>query len=117
MTDVLGVPVQQTGNGYTYDNYAGEESAPFFLGTWIGKITGNPGGFISNYREWHILLAGCVAGVKAATLSNVPDCPPLWLDEQQYFDTPAMVVNVVKCQWPTVSLAIAGLATKTVGLW
>ena len=105
------------GNGYTFDNYASEGDAPFFLGTWIAKITGNEGGFISNYREWHILLAALWAGARAKTLENVPDCPPLWVDEEQYWNTPAMLVNVIKCQWPSVSLFLGALGTKILGLW
>jgi len=105
------------GNGYTYDLYAGEENAPFFIGTFIGKITGNEGGFISNYREWHILLKAVWAGARAPTLENVPDCPPLWLDEEQYWNTPAMIVNVIKCQWPSIAVFLAGLGTKSLGLW
>ena len=109
--------MEQTGNGYTFDTFAGEENAPFFLGTIIGKFTGNPGGFISNYREWHILLAGIVAGAKAPTLDNVPECPPLWKDKAHYFDTPAIIVNVAKCQWPTIAVVLAGFAAKAQGLW
>jgi hypothetical protein len=93
--------------GYDYDPYAGEDKAPFFLGTLIGKITGNPDGFISNYRELHILLAAVAKGIKVKTLGDIPDCPPLWIDEMQYWDTPCMVANVVKCQWPSV-VVVAG---------
>lgn len=105
------------GNGYTIDNFAGEQDAPFFLGTWIGKVTGNPGGFISNYREWHILLAAIICGLKTPIMFNVPDCPPLWLDEQQYWDTPCMIANLVRCQYPTITVVVGGWITKILGLW
>jgi hypothetical protein len=97
--------------GYDYDPYdtPGERAEGMFIGKWIGKITGNPDGFCSTHREWHILLAGISAGLKAGTLSQVPDCPPLWMDEMQYFNDPAMIANVVKCQWPGVVTVIGGL--------
>lgn len=105
------------GNGYEFDTFAGEENAPFFLGTIIGNITGDSGGFISNYREWHILLSAIVEGFKTKTLGNIPDCPPLWVDEQQYWDVPCMVSNVIKCQWPTASIVLSAYATKLMGVW
>jgi hypothetical protein len=97
--------------GYDYDPYdsPGERAEGFFIGKLIAKFTGEPDGFLSTTREWHILLAAIPAGLKAGTLSAVPDCPPLWQDEAQYFNTPAMIANVVKCQWPGVVTVIAGL--------
>lgn len=96
--------------GYEYDPYdsPGERAEGMFVGTFIGRFTGETDGFCSTYREWHIFLAGISAGFKAPTLGQVPDCPPLWQDEAQYFNTPAMVANVVKCQWPTVAAVIMG---------
>jgi hypothetical protein len=104
--------------GYDYDPYdsPGERAEGMFIGKLIGKFTGEADGFCSTYREWHIFLAGISAGFKAATLGQVPDCPPLWQDEAQYFNTPAMVANVVKCQWPTAALVLAGLGAKTIGV-
>jgi len=96
--------------GYEYDPYdsPGERAEGMFIGMLIGRFTGETDGFCSTYREWHILLAGISAGFKAPTLGQVPDCPPLWQDEAQYFNTPAMVANVIKCQWPTVAALIMG---------
>jgi len=108
--------VEETGNGYDRDDFAGEENAPFFLGTWIAVITRNPGGFISNYREWHILMAAVNRGLRTKTMFNVPDCPPKWKDKQLYWDTPAMFANVVKCQWPTLSIVAAWFAAKVLGI-
>lgn len=123
MSDTLDVlkekATPQTGRaGYDFDPYddAGERAEGMFVGKLIGKFTGETDGFCSTYREWHIFLAGISAGLKAGTLSAVPDCPPLWQDEAQYFNTPAMIANVVKCQWPTVALVLAGLGVKVSGL-
>lgn len=99
---------EPAGPGYTTDPYKDEGDAPFFLGTMFAGLTGDADGFISTYREWHIMLAGIGAGLRAKTFENVPECPPLWEDEKQYWDVPAMVANVVKCQWPTVATVISG---------
>lgn len=94
--------------GYEFDPYKGEEATPFFIGTFIARFTGEKDGFLSTYREWHIFLAGVSAGFHAPTFANVPQCPPLWTDEMQYFDTPAIVTNVIKCQWPVLAAVIMG---------
>lgn len=96
--------------GYDFDPYdtQGERAEGFFIGRVIGKFTGESDGFCSTYREWHIMLAGISAGFKAPTFGQVPDCPPLWQDESQYFNTPAMVANVIKCQWPAIVLFASG---------
>ena len=101
--------VIQTGPGYDNDPYAGETGEDFFMGK-LFWFTGKDG-FCSTAREWHIFLAGITAGLKAKTLENVPDCPPLWVDEMQYFNTPAMIVNVIKCQWPSIVVVITSLTT------
>lgn len=118
------MPEQQTGPGYTEDPYdsPGERAEGMFVGKIINMVLkpfglDDPAGFCSTYREWHILLAGIVAGLKAGTLEQVPDCPPLWKDEMQYFNTPAMVANVLKCQWPSLVAMIGTLtALKTAGV-
>jgi hypothetical protein len=107
------VPVTTTVTGrpgYEYDPYdsPGERAEGMFIGKLIGKFTGETDGFCSTYREWHISLAGISAGFKAPTLGQVPDCPPLWKDDAHYFNTTAMVANVLKCQWPTVAAVIMG---------
>lgn len=106
----------QTGPGYTDDPFKGEENTPFFLGALIAKVTGDPDGFISTVREWHILSKAIPAGLKAKTMENVPACPPLWADESQYWDTPAMAANIIKCQWPTVVVVLSGIAAKYSGI-
>ena len=118
MTENTTIVVTITGPGYTTDpfNTPEERAEGFFVGAFVGKFTGEKDGFLSTYREWHILLAGISAGARAKTLENVPECPPLWADEMQYFNIPAMVVNVIKCQWPTITLVIMGLTAKASGV-
>lgn len=114
-------PAVQTGRpGYDYDPYdsPGERAEGFFVGalfgkalSWIGPRIGiatldDPSGFLSTYREWHISIQGLYAGFRAKTFGDVPECPPLWSDESQYFEGFAMFANVVKCQWPTVAVLI-----------
>jgi hypothetical protein len=102
--------------GYDYDPHdsPGERAEGFFVGKLIGKFTGETDGFCSTSREWHIFLAGISAGLRAGTLEQVPECPPLWQDEMQYFNTPAMVANVVKCQWPGIVTVLGGIAALNV---
>ena len=97
--------------GYDFDPFdsPGEKVEGFFIGTIIGKFTGEGDGFLSTYREWHIFIQGMYAGFRAPTLGAVPECPPLWQDEAQYFEGAAMVTNVIKCQWPTVVAAIGAI--------
>ena len=97
--------------GYDFDPFdsPGEKVEGFFIGTMIGKFTGETDGFLSTYREWHIFLQGMYAGFRAPTLGAVPECPPLWQDEAQYFQGPAMVANVIKCQWPSLAVGIGAI--------
>jgi hypothetical protein len=103
--------------GYDYDPYdtPGERAEGMFIGNLLGKFTGETDGFCSTYREWHIFVRGMYAGFRGPTMGAVPECPPLWRDEAQYFEGAAMATNVIKCQWPTVVAGIAavGLGTYT----
>lgn len=108
---------EKTGPGYTTDPYdtPGERAE----GCPIGKLfpwTG-PDGLWSTWREWHITEAGLWAGLRAGTLQDIPDCPPLWSDEMQYYRSAAAVANVLKCQWPSIVVAASAIATKIFGLW
>lgn len=105
------------GPGYTFDPYKDEGEAKFFLGALIGRLTGDPDGFLSTYREWHIFVAAIVAGLKAGTLNEVPSCPPLWEDETQYWGPPAMFANVLKCQWPSFLAFTTVLIAKINGVF
>lgn len=116
--------------GYDFDDYdtPGERAEGFFVGVlfgkllaWIGRLLGiatldDPSGFLSTYREWHIFIQGLYAGFRAKTFGDVPECPPLWSDESQYFEGAAMFANVVKCQWPTMALVLAGFGAKVSGI-
>jgi len=99
--------------GYEFDPYKDEGGEVDDL---ISKFTerfSGKGGTWSTWRERHISIEGICDGLRAGTLSDVPKCPPLWIDECQYYDGCAMVANVVKCQWPgilaTLTAAIAAL--------
>lgn len=111
----------QTGPGYTEDPYdfPGERAEGFFVGNVVGLIPIlKDSSFCSTAREWHIMLAGITAGLKAGILSDVPDCPPKWTDEKQYWDLPAMIANVVKCNVPgvvaTITAVLAALNSSTI---
>jgi len=112
MTDVPEYPAR-TGAGYSFDPYdTPEEHAECDDAiTKLFAFTGRDGTF-STWRERHIGIAGFKAGLKAAALENVPDCPPLWQDECQYFDGVAMLSNVGKigCYF------IAGTLTTLIAL-
>ena len=126
----LGMP-DQTGPGYTEDPYdtPGERAEGFFIGALIGKVVGWVGkklgiatlddetGFLSTYREWHISLAGAWAGLRAGTFADIPDCPPLWTDEIQYYRGFAAFFNVVKCQWPSIAAISALIGGKITGIF
>jgi hypothetical protein len=125
------VQVTITGPGYTEDPYntSGERAEGFFVGTLFGKVLGwlgkrigiptldDPSGFMSTYREWHISLAGVWAGLRAGTFADIPECPPLWQDEIQYYRGFAAFANVVKCQWPTVVVVITAITGAVSSGW
>jgi hypothetical protein len=116
--------------GYDFDPYdtPGERAEGFFIGKLfggilakIGKVLGiatldDPCGFLSTYREWHISLAGAWAGLRAGTFADIPECPPLWTDEIQYYRGFAAAANVLKCQWPTVAVVLLGLGANAAGV-
>jgi hypothetical protein len=117
--------------GYDYDPYddGSERAEGFFVGVLFGKILStigskfgiptldDPSGFLSTYREWHIACAGAWAGLRAGTFADIPECPPLWQDEIQYYRGFAAGFNVLKCQWPTVSVFLAAGAAKYFGIF
>ena len=96
---------------YKYENGEVEDGISLFFVKWTG-----PGGLFSTWRERHIAIAGAWAGLRAGTFADIPECPPLWMDEIQYYRGAAMVFNVIKCQWPTVAVVIAALAAKYFGV-
>lgn len=99
--------------GYDFDPYdsPGEHAEGMFVGEIVNRFVSDPSGFCSTYREWHIMLRGAYAGFRGKTFGDVPKCPPLWQDEAQYFEGAAMVFNVIKCQWPTVTVAVGAFIT------
>jgi hypothetical protein len=87
----------------------GERAEGFFVGKIIGKFTGETDGFCSTYREWHILLAGIWAGMKAAQFADIPECPEYWADEAQYYHGGALVSNVAKIYGTSAGATLAGV--------
>jgi hypothetical protein len=69
------------------DPYAGpEETAESEdlitrLFSWTGKA-----GLFSTWRERHIFARGLYQGVRLGVLDKLPDCPPYWNDEGQYYE-------------------------------
>jgi len=98
--------------GFEYDPFLYETGENFVVSriiAWIilratGQVMESQG-FCSTVREWHIMWKGAWAGFKSAQLGDVPDCPPLWADESQYYEGAAMVFNVGKI------MATSGVAT------
>jgi len=95
--DMVAEVPTKTGAGYTTDPYdTPEEKAECKdLITKVFAWTGKDGTF-STWRERHVFIRGAVAGLKAPALENVPNCPPMWDDEGQYWDAAAMGFNVGK---------------------
>jgi len=94
---VLGVPVQQTGPGYTFDPYKDEGGeCDDIISRTLLKYTGMSCGLFSTWRERHIAISGVWAGLRAAQFADIPDCPPMWMDEVQYYRGMAMIANVIK---------------------
>lgn len=94
--NVMGVPIQQTGPGYTVDPYKDEGGeCDDAIAKFFARFSG-PGGMFSTWRERHIAISGVWAGLRAAQFADIPDCPPLWMDEVQYYRGMAMIANVVK---------------------
>lgn len=112
---VNGVPVQERRAGYEFDPYDTPAEHAEIL-TIRGRVLYD--GPFSTFREIHIGIVGTAAGLRAGTFENVPPCPPLWQDEQQYFDGCAMIANVIKSNWPGVLATITGgwLYLKTQGI-
>ena len=114
---VIGVSVQ-TGPGYTTDPYKDEggecdDAISRFFARWTG-----PGGLLSTWRERHIAIAGVWAGLRAAQFADIPDCPPLWYDEIQYYRGAALISNVAKIYGTSAVATLTGafVALKTTGI-
>lgn len=65
-------------------------------------------GPFSTWREIHIGIRGFAAGLRAGELSQVPECPPLWTDEGQYWDGCAMIANVAKIKGSAIIATLLG---------
>jgi hypothetical protein len=107
-------PPAKTGAGYTVDPYKDEGAECDDLISKLFEPISGKGGILSTWRERHIAIAGAVAGYRAGTAENVPDCPPLWVDECQYFNGFAMLVNLTKSQWPGIVGLVGGIAALKV---
>lgn len=117
---VIEVMPAGTGPGYTTDPYnTPEEHAECddaiskFTAQWTG-----PGGLLSTWRERHIAINGIWAGLRAPQFADIPDCPPLWVDEVQYYRGAALISNVAKIYGTSALATLAGgyVALKAAGV-
>lgn len=53
-------------------------------------------GLFSTWREIHISIRGFYAGLRTGTFENLPECPPLWQDEGQYYESMAAIAYDLK---------------------
>jgi len=105
--------------GYNYDPYKDEGWECDDLYTkFIMKYTGTTGGLFSTWRERHIAIAGLWAGLRAAQFADIPECPPLWMDELQYYRGMALISNVIKIYGTSAAATLAGvlIALKQMGV-
>jgi hypothetical protein len=104
--------------GYNYDPYKDEGGeVDDFLSKILNKYTG-AGGLLSTWRERHIAISGIWAGLRAAQFADIPDCPPLWMDEVQYYRGAALISNVAKIYGTSAIATLTGafIALKTAGI-
>lgn len=109
-------PARTSGAGYSYDPYDSpeERAEGCFVASIANILLGSfglqdPGGFCSTYREWHVFNAGIWSGLKAKQFADIPDCPPLWEDEIQYYRGGAILSNVAKIYGFSASAALVGV--------
>jgi len=79
----MGVPVAIRRPGYEYDPYDNPAEHAEIL-TFRGRVIYD--GLFSTWREIHIGIRGAYAGLKTGTFEDLPECPPLWEDEGQYYE-------------------------------
>jgi hypothetical protein len=104
--------------GYNYDPYKGEEGeCDDFISKFFNRYTG-AGGLLSTWRERHIAIAGVWAGLRAAQFADIPECPPMWMDEVQYYRGAALISNVAKIYGTSAVATLTGafVALKTTGM-
>lgn len=104
--------------GYNYDPYKEEGGeCSDFISMILNKYTG-AGGLFSTWRERHIAIAGVWAGLRAPQFADIPECPPLWMDEVQYYRGAALISNVAKIYGTSAVATLIGgaVALKQLGL-
>lgn len=101
---------EPTGAGYTVDPYKDEGAEVDDVISKLFEPISGKGGILSTWRERHIAIAGACDGLKAGTLADIPKCPPLWVDEAQYYEGFAAIFNVAKSQWPGIVGSLSGVA-------
>lgn len=106
------------GPGYTTDPYKDEggecdDAISKLFEKWTGK-----GGMFSTWRERHIAIQGIWAGLRAPQFAEIPDTPPLWRDEDQYYKGAALISNVIKIYGTSAVATLVGglVALKTAGM-
>ena len=95
--------------GVTFDPYKEEggeldDAIAKFFAQWTGA-----GGLFSTWRERHIAIAGVWAGLRAPQFADIPECPPLWMDEVQYYRGAAIISNVIKIYGTSAVATICGM--------
>ncbi len=78
-------PVRESNPDDPYDSES-ERAEGMFVGKLVAKLTGEPDGFCSTYREWHIFCRGISNGFKTQLTDKFTDCPEMWNDEAQYYE-------------------------------
>jgi hypothetical protein len=103
--------------GYNYDPYKDEGGeCEDFISTFFEKWTGK-GGLFSTWRERHITIQGVWGGLRAAQFADIPETPPMWVDEDQYYKGAAIIANVAKIYGTSAVATLFGafVALKTAG--
>lgn len=104
--------------GYNYDPYKDEGGeCDDFISKFFNKYTG-AGGLLSTWRERHIVIAGIWAGLRAPQFADIPECPPLWMDEVQYYRGAALISNVLKIYGTSAAATLIGtfVTLKQIGV-
>ena len=66
--------------------------------------------------EWEAVAGGLVAGFRAPILRDFPKCPPEHIEEKHYYETLAVVGNMVKILALIEVINYAGIAVFTSGM-
>lgn len=68
-----------------YDSEEERAEGSMFIGRLVAKLTKDPDGFCSTYREWHIFCRGFASGFRTQLTDKFTDCPEMWEEEIHYY--------------------------------